>query len=208
MGQGENDQLKNLNYLNNQVEYLRELLSELKIDKASFVGISNGARVALLLAQYYPKAVERVFVADTYSKLDESIKFKLESWLAASKVGGNELRFQVSTPWIFGDTFLKNKPEVLEYFLESVKDKDQRNSELLIESALEDITIELDKITAPVHFLVGSEDRLTPIEIHENMMLETKNGTLDILKGGHASLLEYPENIKNFILPKFTQESL
>ena len=207
-GQGGDESLKSIFSLSEQVHYLVSLLDRFHISKATIIGISNGGRVALSLAQNYPARVQRIFVADSYAKLDEGLKYKLESWLSASRLGGNELRFKVSTPWIFGDTFLEQKPEVLDYFLKKVQFKNQENSEYLILSALEDDEINLERIRVPVHFLVGEEDRLTPPEKHLEMHQQTLNSTLDIIRGGHASLLEYPENISDYILPVIEQERI
>lgn len=194
-GQGSVECLDSVPTLADQVDILLEILNHVEIEKAYLLGISNGARVGLKFAEIYPNRVERVLSLDTYDKLVPELKMKLESWLEASRAGGNDLRFKVSTPWIFGESYLKNESEKVEIFKELNREKPSIIGEKLIESALLGEEIDLTRIEVPVDFFVGEEDILTPREMHLEMATKCSRSSLGYLKGGHASVLEYPQNI-------------
>lgn len=198
-GQGSVESLDSVPTLSDQVQLLEEILDHLEIESAYLLGISNGARVALKFAEIYPRRVARVFSLDTYDKLGPELRMKLESWLDASRAGGNDLRFKVSTPWIFGESFLKNEVEKVEFFKELNRSKPSQIGERLIESALLDEAVDLTKIEVPVDFFVGEEDILTTRELHLEMATRCRQSSLGYLRGGHASVLEYPQNISRIL---------
>jgi len=180
---------------------LLSILEENRIEKAFFVGLSNGARVALNLASLHPSKVSGICACDTYASVSPLLKMKLSSWLEANRVGGPSLRFDVATPWIWGETIVKEKPELLAFYRERAGLEKVHVIEGLIKGAMEDKTIDLTQIKCPVLLCVGREDLLTPSFIHEQMCEQLFMATLKIVKGGHASLLEEPTNIEEFILP-------
>ena len=194
-GQGDVSEMDSVPTLTDQVVILKEILDHVEVEKAFLFGISNGGRVALKFAEIFPERVERVFSLGTYDKLVPELRLKLESWLEASRAGGNDLRFKVSTPWIFGESFLKNEVEKVEMFKTLNRMKPSMIGEKLIESALLDEEVDLTKVEVPVDFFVGEEDILTTREMHLNMAKLCRQSSLGYLKGGHASVLEYPQNM-------------
>lgn len=198
-GQGESLHLESVPTLSDQVMILKEILDHIEVEKPYLLGISNGGRVALKFAEIFPERVERVISLDTYDKLVPELKMKLESWLEASKAGGNDLRFKVSTPWIFGESFLKDEFEKVKVFQTLNRNKPQLIGERLIESALLDEQIDIGKISVPVNFFVGEEDILTTKEMHLEMARKCPQSSLGYLKGGHASVLEYPDNMQRIL---------
>lgn len=201
LGQGNAPKLKEVFSLDEQVYYLKTLVESQNIENFVLLGISNGARVALKYAFDFPEKVNHVIAADTYDELNSDLELKIQSWLKASELGGNELRFSVSTPWIFGESLINERPELIGYFKEKAKESDQENACNLIKGALLRDKIDLANITVPVDFIVGDEDVLTTIKMHKKMHQKLPGSGLTIVKGGHASLLEYPENISEFVLP-------
>ena len=202
VGQAEDEVLHRPYSLESHVSNLKELLDELDISQVSLLGISNGGRIALKFAELHSTRVQKVITGDTYDILSNSLKLKLESWLYASQAGGNKLRFKVSTPWIFGETLINEKPELITYFENLSEERSQINSENLIKTALrQEDQIDLSKIQNEILFYVGEEDLLTTVKDHKLMAMKCHNAQFIKVKGGHASLLEYPENL-NIIMEK------
>jgi 3-oxoadipate enol-lactonase len=164
------------------------------------LGLSNGGRVALDFASRYSSKVQTLVVADTYNRLNEALRLKLNSWLAASRQGGPAHRFDVATPWVWGESFLRSQGHVLQSYRERASYFDHEMTKKLIDCAL-DGEIELGKIQCPTLVMVGEEDVLTPLSHHMAITRELKRGKLEIIRGGHASLLEYPETIEQVVLP-------
>lgn len=198
-GQGTHNSLDEVPTLGHQVEILNTILNHLEREKVYLLGISNGARVAMKYSEVYPDRVIKIISIDTYNKLVPELKLKLQSWLSASLEGGNDLRFHVSTPWIFGESFLKMNFSKVEMFKKLNRSKPAFVGENLIKSALLEEEINLAKLKCPVSFFVGEEDILTPKNLHEEMQAQCQDATLGVLRGGHASVLEFPENLNTIL---------
>jgi 3-oxoadipate enol-lactonase len=200
-GQGESPRPVGEYQLPYLVSDLKELLDELNIEEANFVGLSNGGRVALEFAALYPHRVTSVVASDTYDEPSPLLQLKLKSWLDANRKGGPAHRFDVATPWIWGETIIQQRPELLDFYRERAGLEKVHVIEGLIEGAIESHSIELKDVTCPVLLTVGREDLLTPPFMHERMMKKLPQGALKVVPGGHASLLEYPLTLKNTVLP-------
>jgi 3-oxoadipate enol-lactonase len=204
-GQGDNPEIKHEYLLDDHVNDLFELLKSLRIDKAHLLGISNGGRIALKFASVYPQHTLKVIACDTYDKVYESLVLKIESWLKAQNIGDQKHRFDISSPWIFGETYLKENKETLNIYRDSANKKNKDAMAGLMRGALSG-TVDIESIKSPVLYLVGEEDVLTPPFMHKQMVSDTKDGTMKLIRGGHASLYEYPDNIKNYVLPYLQTE--
>lgn len=198
-GQGTHNELNEVPTLIQQVDILNNILNHLEKERIYLLGISNGARVAMKYSEVYPERVIKVVSIDTYNTLVPELKLKLQSWLNASVEGGNDLRFHVSTPWIFGESFLKLNFSKVEMFKKLNRSKPAIVGENLIKSALLEEEIDLAKLKCPVSFFVGEEDILTPKNLHEEMQSQCQDATLGVLRGGHASVLEFPENLNTIL---------
>lgn len=199
-GQGSGPILSSTYELDDQVADLLNIINENKLDNFSIIGLSNGGRVALKFASLYPHLIDNLVVCDSYGELEPLIKLKLESWLKAHNKGGNELRFDISTPWVWGETFLSEKPELVEYYRNKSLEAIDSNITGLLKGALSG-SVDLSKIEAKTLFVVGKEDLLTPPESHRKLSKSVANSRMKVVPGGHASILENPESIKEVILP-------
>ncbi len=200
-GQGESPRPVGAYQLNLLVEDLKNLIDSLEIENTSIIGLSNGGRIALEFAALYPGHVACVVASDTYDEPSPLLQLKLKSWLDANRKGGPIHRFEVATPWIWGETIIQQRPELLDFYRERAGLEKVHVIEGLIEGAIEDHRIDLTKIDCPTLLTVGREDLLTPPFMHERMVKKITRGALKIVPGGHASLLEYPLTLKNTVLP-------
>ncbi len=192
-----------------QVEDLKSVVGKLSLprdQRVCVLGLSNGGRVALEFARRYSSFVSHLIIADTYGELTPLLKLKLQSWLKASEIGGAKLRFDVATPWVFGESFVAEYPELIQSYRAHAETIGPEVTASLIQGAM-DSKIELEKISTKTLVLVGEEDLLTPFALHLAMVKRMSDAKLEIIKGGHASLLEFPESIDEFVLP-FLKEDL
>lgn len=200
-GQGESPRPMGDYSLTTLVDDLRDLLDDNQIDSAHFIGLSNGGRVALEFSRLYKERTLSVVASDTYHKTSSLLKLKLQSWLDANRIGGPGHRFEVATPWIWGETIVQERPELLEFYRQRAGLEKIHVIEGLITGAMEDHIIALEDIEAPVLLCVGEEDLLTPPFKHQKMVKMLAKGSLKVVPGGHASLLEYPQSLKTAVLP-------
>ena len=200
-GQGKGPKWEGVYSLDRLTTYLSELLDHLNITKCSFIGLSNGGRISLHFATLYPERVEAIVAADTYAQTSELLKRKLNSWLQANRIGGPTHRFDVATPWIWGESIVNERPELLDYYRDRAALADDEIIEGLITGAMQEKSISLESLSCPVLYIAGKEDVLTPGFIHKAMAAQTTSSDFVEVAGGHASLLEYPATMKEVILP-------
>lgn len=196
-------------------ELVKRILNQLPdVGAVFFVGLSNGGRIVLKASEdhHFVESVKlkSVVAMDTYDELTPLLHLKLKSWLQASLVGGALHRFDVASPWIWGETFFKEKEEVIlsyrQKIVESGKSETSMDVVGLLSGALKNESpedrVDLSKVLLPVLLIVGDEDLLTTPNKHQEMMGIIKNGTLKIIqKMGHAGLIENPMLMKNEIVP-------
>jgi 3-oxoadipate enol-lactonase len=182
---------------------LEHLLEKLEITNVVLVGLSNGGRIALEFARRFnhaEKKIRAVVACDTYDNPSPLLKAKLRSWLWAHEESGPLHRFDIATPWIWGEETFKEKEELIMSYREKaglVLDHVVKN---LILGALE-TDIAIGEIDCPVLLIAGTEDLLTPVFYHEEMQKKLKHGELVKVKAGHASLIERPGIMDKAIVP-------
>lgn len=203
-GQGEGHRPPSPYRFNDLVSDLAELVDDLGISKFHLFGISQGGRIALKYAELHPHQVLGVVACDTYSEVTPILKLKIQSWLEAHRAGGALLRFDVAAPWIWSEDLLREKPELYEFYRNRSQLENPKVVERLIESALEG-HVDLSRISAPVLYVAGEKDVLTPPSSHIEMQNRTKYSSLTIVRGGHASVLEFPDVIQSRILPAYKE---
>lgn len=198
-GQGLSPKPNSVYTLEEHVLDLEYLLAKLEITNFILIGLSNGGRVALEYARRF-KTSKAVVACDTYDKPSPLLKAKLRSWLAAHEESGPLHRFDIATPWIWGeDTFREKEELILSYRDKAGLTLDHVVKNLIL-GALE-TDIDVSEIICPVLLVAGTEDLLTPVFYHEEMLKKLTRGEMVTVKAGHASLLERPAIMDKNILP-------
>ncbi len=196
--------------LNAQVEHLKNILLKFENDFSTFrkkykiFGLSNGGRIALKFATKFPEKISQLILMNTYSNPSPLLKMKLNSWLSAHKMGGPVFRFEVTAPWIWGESFYNQKSDlILKHKVEIEKNQHSSLSievEGLILGALEVDEFDFSMINCRVDIFSCEEDLLTPINYHEQLKKNILNSKLHIIKNvGHAGVIENPMLAKEIL---------
>lgn len=156
------------------------LLENLKIDKADFLGFSNGGTTTLQIAIRHPEIVDKIVVGSTLAK-----RYGVPEWF-----------------WSFmKQAKLENMPEQLKVAykqvapdtgdLQIMHDKDARRM-----VNFRDIPDgQIKSIKAPALIIIGDRDIITPeqaIELHRQIA----NSELAIIPGGHGEYIGEITTIK------------
>jgi 3-oxoadipate enol-lactonase len=194
-GQGATDKPEEGPYLPAQhAEDLHGLLSALQVPEAALLGVSNGACIALQFAVRWPERVTALVLANGYGRADTALKVKLNSWLAGMAAGGGPLRFDVSSPWIWGASFLNRSFEALKPFREKGSTLPVYAVQHLIAGGMEhDVLDRAPTITCPTLLLTGDEDVLTPLSYSHELQRRIPGSQVCMLEqAGHCMFLEQP----------------
>jgi len=199
-GQGSSDKPESIYTLNDHVEDLENLIEDYKLSNIILIGLSNGGRIAMEYSIRHFDKVKALVVLDSYDEPTPMLKAKLNSWKMAHEVGGPLHRFDIATPWIWGEEVFNSKHELLLSYREKASTLRPHVVKSLIDGALQ-TNIDLTKLKTKTLLICGEEDLLTPPFNHQKMLTKLTDGKLIIVPGGHASVIELPNIMEKFILP-------
>ena len=204
-GQGQSDKPDHVYDTRLHAEDLAALVERLGIEKAHFIGLSNGGAALLAYAADNPRSVISLVVAGAYPYVDTLLTVKLTSWVRAMEVGGSPLRFDVATPWVWGGQFLeKNYDTFLAYREKGVNMPIEWAMNLVKGAMAHDIREKLTHVQAPTLVIVGEEDVLTPAKLAAYIVERVPKAELLVMSGlGHAAALEDPVEFSQVTLEFF-----
>jgi 3-oxoadipate enol-lactonase len=173
-------------------EDLTALLDALGVAEAAFLGVSNGACIALQFAANQPQRVTKLVLANAYGRADTAMKVKLNSWLSGMAAGGGPVRFDVSSPWIWGASYLNRSFEALKPWREKGTALPVHAVRNLIEGGMyHDMLEAAPNITCPTLLMTGDEDVLTPLSYSHELQRRIAGSWIAMLEqAGHCMFLE------------------
>lgn len=202
-GQGESEKPEGPYTPEQHAADLLALLDALALPKVHLVGLSNGGLVAMLAAGQAPERIRSLTLMDTFARVDGFLRAVLRSWRAAVKAGGSELRFDVATPWVWGQAFLAEHEEELFAQRERAAAMDTRPVLALIGGLLGftgDARRDLAAYDGPLATLVGDDDVLTPVRYAREILQAAGRGRLEVVpEAGHAAPLERPRYVARLL---------
>jgi len=152
-----------------------ELLDEIGIKSAHFLGISMGSRIAQVIAVKYPEKVKSLILNVAAARYPDSLKSITDISLETPEL--REKMLQES-----GIMFIQRYPPNPESFLRQVKavsDFDGREH--------------LSQIKVPTLIINGTRDHFAPIELAEELTEGIKDSKLILIEGKHFFAAIEPE---------------
>lgn len=192
--------------IDHYVEDLKVSLDRKDIEKAILCGVSMGGYIALNFYMRYPERVEALILSNTQAAGDSN-EAKNKRFATIQKIHLEGLKD-------FADSFSKNVLCVktlntnphLQKKLEAMILHQKPENLALILGALasrKDLTAELGKIKCPTLVITGSEDKIIPHFVCENLAKSIPQAHFERIDGvGHLPNLESPEKF-NRILEQF-----
>jgi pimeloyl-ACP methyl ester carboxylesterase len=104
-------------------------------------------------------------VCDGFLALDAHLGWVVRAWLAAHEAGGPGLRFDIATPWVWGQAFLSEHADGVAAWRAAALAGDATRARNLIAGMAAyggDAGPALDALDCPVLALVGEDDVMTP----------------------------------------------
>ncbi len=179
------------------------LIEYLNLDSVTVIGHSLGGATAQWLAYKHLKKIKRLFLLNTFLKLNKNAKEGFYHLLQLHEQGASKTTImEAMMPWGFSKKFMT--PEIKKAILElselnpypqNAKDY-KRQYEALI---LFDSTPWINKIEQPCIVVTSKEDITATPQESEMLTKEMKNVKLIQLPGGHASPVEQAEELAKII---------
>ena len=182
-----------------QVEVLLGLLDELKLEKASLMGISYGGEVALKFAIKYGNRVDRLLLFNTTAKTSEWLRDIGKGWNRIGETLDGQTYYDATIPVIYSSGFygreiawMRNREKLLvPLFSDPVFQGRMRR--LVLSSDYHDCTAGLKDIKNPTLVVACTEDTLIP-KVEQDYLVEHIKGAQYVVlpDAGHGSMYEKP----------------
>jgi 3-oxoadipate enol-lactonase len=172
-----------------------ELLDELEIERASFVGLSLGGAVGMQLALDEPERVDRLVLACTAARFGDASVWDERIQIVRS--GGMAAIADVLLPRWFTPEF-ENVQPFRDMLLAVPSETYVRYCELLREL---DLTDGLRGIAAPTLAIAGADDPTAPPDAVEAMAAELPDSGVVMIEGAaHLANVERPQAFNEALL--------
>jgi 3-oxoadipate enol-lactonase len=175
---------------------LARVLDYFAIDRAHVVGLSMGGRIAMDFAVRYPNRLLTLTLCDTHKGFAGFSDEKKKAFIASRKeplVNGKELS-DIAEP--VARTLVG--PNATHAAFQALVDSMSRlHKESYIKSieasVMLDVRNDLGAIRVPAHVVVGEDDRLTTVEMAQEIAADIPGAELTIIPGaGHLANIEKP----------------
>lgn len=199
LDQGRSDKMEDTPYTQDiQVEVLKALFDELKVNKVNLVGISYGGEVALQFAVKYEDYIDKMVLFNTTAKTTPWLKDIGVAW---NRSAGDPLDYYCTTiPVIYSPKFYNEKSEWMNIRKTLLTEKVFNQKPFmdsmvrLTESAdNHDVTSKLTSIKIPTLIVSCENDYITPMPEQKKLHELISSSELVVLPStGHGSMYERP----------------
>lgn len=184
-----------------QADWVLQVMDELKIKSASFIGHSQGGLVNLSIADKAPERIEKmVFVAtaaaipvhDMLISTAETKEPRAKSSMTSWGLGPEAHHFENSVP---GFSNIGSGLRTMDLNAEGALPVDLKAC-----NTFENGIAIASKITAPTLCVLAGKDKMTPIKFGKKLAESLSNNTLHVLpNSGHTIPTERPHELNQFM---------
>ncbi len=149
--------------LETHVADLRALLDHLEVSQPRLVGLSHGARVALMFAAKYPVRVERLVLASTGADFSRRARLIVHSWQEILRRAGLEAMAWAALPVVFGEAYLERHRHILNKIVQAIAARNRVGpllAQLQALAAYPTLRGPAQNVRAPTLVLSGTQDVL------------------------------------------------
>lgn len=145
-------------------------MKALGIENASVFGVSQGGMAAQYLALDYPELVDKLVLAVTLSRNNETVKNVIENWLTLAENGDYKGFIADMMAKMYSEAYLKKYGFMIPLAAAFFKPKDFERFITLAKACLTCETYDrLDEIKSPVLVLGGCEDKIVTARASEEI---------------------------------------
>ena len=176
---------------------LAAAMDSLGIGKASVLGVSQGGMIAQYLAIDYPQKVERLILAVTLSRQNETVQRVVRSWVQLAEAGDYYHLMTEMSEVIYTDGYLRKKHRRALYPLMGRIGKPKSFQSFFVQAhacLTHNAYEELGKIACPALVVGGGEDQVVGTEAAGEIAAKLPGSKLVTMRGvGHGAFEETGE---------------
>ena len=189
--------------LKNHAADLAQLLQHLEVEKAYLVGLSHGAKVALVCAVNSPERIDRLVLCSIGVRYSCRTRLVLRSWLETLKSSGLEAMVGVALPVVFGEDFLKQKERILHAIMKGIVERNRKealSSQLETMLAYPPLSQIARNVRIPTLVISGSDDPLVTEQGATELAKLCSGRHKQLVGAGHSIPTEAPELFNETLL--------
>lgn len=181
-------------------------IEALKLPQAYLVGHSMGGAIALRTAFDIPQKLKKIVAANTSVKFSPITLMNFEFFLGLRLDGVKlERMAQGILPWIYSNTFLSNKQNVIDSIKETMENPKPQTYEAQKEQAnaliKHDATHWYKQIKVPTLIIGGNEDLIAPLSHSHELQEGIPGSKLHVFeKIGHMPNVEKPREFSQAVI--------
>lgn len=182
---------------------LLQLLDDVGLERASFVGRSMGGMIAQELALLAPERLRRLVLVSTTGRVDRHLASLFRLWAQMAESGvSTQIRHESSMLWCLGRQALESDRRAQAYLRARARmDRPADYATQARACSAHDALDRLGAISAPTLVVAGTDDRLTPLFHADALAKAIPHASLALLPGsGHLPYLEKPEEFASLVL--------
>ena len=170
------------------------VLDHFGAERAHLVGLSMGGRIAMRTALLHPERVGTLTLLDTHEGFEAFSPEQRQAFVDSRRaplLAGKE-------PADIADAVARSlvgpkaTPQQLQQLVDSIATLHKHSYIKSLQATVDQVTLgDIAQIVAPVHFVVGADDRLTPPAMHHEMAAKLRGALVSVLPdAGHLSNIE------------------
>lgn len=181
------------NYNTQQMAFdMYKVLTSVGVEKASVLGVSMGGMIAQYLAIDFPEFVEKLVLAVTLARPNNTIKERCETWIKSAEEKDYEAIMKDSALYSYSDEYLRKNKMMLNVISKIGTQKSfDRFITFAKACATHDTFEKLEKITCPTLVIGGKQDKIVTFKASEEIASKIQNAKLKTYEEfGHAAYEE------------------
>lgn len=182
---------------------IAEAMDALGIKNADVLGVSQGGMIAQYLAIDRPDLINKLVLAVTLSKNNDTVKSVVENWITLTEQGDMKQLVMDMTEKMYSDAYVKRYKLFMPLLTVMQKPKDAQRFIILAKACLTcNAYEELEKIQCPVFVIGGRQDKVVGSNASEEIAQKLDCKIFMYEQLGHAAYEEakdFNRKIYNFL---------
>ena len=173
---------------------LLRVLDHFGAERVHLVGLSMGGRIAMRAALLHPQRIATLTLVDTHEGFEAFSPAQREAFVDSRRAPllAGKTPADIAEPVARTLVSPNARPEHLQQLIDSIAALHKDSYIKSLQATVDQVVVgDISLITAPAHFIVGEQDRLTPVAMHHEMAAKVGGAPVSVLAGaGHLSNIE------------------
>lgn len=185
---------------------LRQAMLQLNIKKADIIGVSQGGMIAQYLAIDYPGIVNKLVLAVTLARPNETVTHVVSNWIKMAKAGDYKSLFVDTAEKSYSEKYLRKNRWFYPIITKFGKPKDFSRFIVMANACITHNSYhELGKIVCPTLVIGGDSDKIVTGKASEEIAEGIAGSHLFMYKGLGHGVYEEAKDFNNHVLDFLTQ---